>query len=346
MKRFPSVSQMRWRRTDVPGREDARVEQTPGGWRLTGEVEADEAGVRAQLAYVIDCECDWRTRRAVITGSAAGAPIRLEFAADGKGHWMLDGAPLPLVEGALDIDLGFTPATNLLPIRRLDLAVGQRADVRTAWVRFPELRVEVLEQSYRREADRVFRYEALVDGERFEARLDTDEFGRVLVYEGLWEAADARMIEIVESDSPARAEVARTLVREYQAALGVDLGFQSFEAELQNLPGDYARPRGRLLVAFGDHEPAGCVAMRPLTGDTCEMKRLYVRPAYRAAGVGRQLVQRVIAEARSAGYRKMYLDTLPVMTGAQRLYESMGFKDVPPYRYNPIAGTRYLGLDL
>jgi hypothetical protein len=188
MTPLPRDSQMRWRRLDVPGREHARIQQTPGGWRLTGELEADEANVRAQLTYVIDCEHDWRTRRALITGASAGAPIRFEFAADGHGHWVLNGDPLPSVEGALDIDLGFTPATNLLPIRRLELPVGRRAHVRTAWVRFPELRVEVLEQSYEREADRLFRYDALVDGERFQARLDTDEFGRVVLYEGLWEA--------------------------------------------------------------------------------------------------------------------------------------------------------------
>jgi len=188
MKSFPTESHMRWRRLDVPGREEARIEQTADGWRLTGELEVDDAGVRAQLVYVIECERDWRTRRTSVTGPAAGAHIRFELAADGQGHWTLNGAPLPLVEGALDIDLGFTPATNLLPIRRLDLAVGERADVRTAWVRFPELRLEALEQSYEREAARVFRYDALVDGERFQARLDTDEFGRVLLYEGLWEA--------------------------------------------------------------------------------------------------------------------------------------------------------------
>jgi hypothetical protein len=178
---------MHWRRLDVPGREEAHIEQTADGWRLTGRLEAEEASIRAQLTYVIDCEPDWRTRAAVVTGTASEAPVRFEFMADGEGHWTLNGTPLRLVEGALDIDLGFTPATNLLPIRRLDLAVGQRADVRTTWLRFPELRVEALEQSYQREAACVFRYDALVDGERFEARLDTDEFGRVLHYEGLWE---------------------------------------------------------------------------------------------------------------------------------------------------------------
>src|SRR5687767_2362522 len=188
MKPLPTESHMRWRLLDVPGREEARIEQTAGGWRLTGHVEADEAGIPAQLVYVGECDRDWRTRRAIVTGQAAGAPVRFEFTADGNGRWTLNGAPLPLAEGALDIDLGFTPATNLLPIRRLQLAVGERADVRTTWVRFPELRVEVLEQSYQREAARTFRYDASVDGERFQARLDTDEFGRVLRYEGLWEA--------------------------------------------------------------------------------------------------------------------------------------------------------------
>jgi hypothetical protein len=185
---FPGRSHIRWRRIDMPGREEASIEQAAGGWRLSGRLEVEEGSVSAQLTYLIQCDHNWRTRQAVVTGWAAGAPIRFELEADGAGHWRLDGAPLSLVDGALDIDLGFTPATNLLPIRRLDLAVGRVADVRTAWLRFPELRIEALEQSYRREAPQVFRYAALVDGERFQARLDTDEFGRVLHYEGLWEA--------------------------------------------------------------------------------------------------------------------------------------------------------------
>jgi hypothetical protein len=202
MKPFPSTSHMRWRRLDVPGREESRIEQILGGWRLMGQLEADEAGVSAQLIYLIECAHDWRTRRAVVTGSASGASLRFELVADREACWTLNGAPLPMVEGALDIDLGFTPATNTLPIRRLDLAVGGRAEVRTAWVRFPELRVEALEQSYEREADRVFRYDALVDGERFQARLDTDEFGRILLYEGRWEAEFA-------SPGPSGCDLAR-----------------------------------------------------------------------------------------------------------------------------------------
>jgi hypothetical protein len=193
MKPFPNKMHMRWRRLDVFGREEARIEQTVDGWHLTGQLETEDSRGRAQLRYAIDCARDWRTRSTLVTGSASGAPIRFEFLADGEGRWTLNRVPLPSVAGALDIDFGFTPATNLLPIRRLDLAIGQRADVRTVWLRFPELRVEVLEQWYQREAARVFRYDALVDGERFQARLDTDEFGCVLIYEGLWEAEIASL---------------------------------------------------------------------------------------------------------------------------------------------------------
>jgi hypothetical protein len=103
---------------------------------------------------------------------------------------MRDGKPLSEVAGALDVDLGFTPATNTLPIRRLALAVGESAPVRSCWLRFPELRLEPLEQTYTRESEQTFRYQALVDGEPFMARLDTDAHGRVLRYEGLWEAEE------------------------------------------------------------------------------------------------------------------------------------------------------------
>lgn len=192
MKTLPGKSHMHWRRLDGAGCEEASIEQTGGGWRLTGQLEAEEARVHAELRYVIDCDSKWRTRRAVVTGTASGDNVRFEFTADGEGEWRLNGAPLPLGHGALDIDLGFTPATNLLPIRRLDLEIGERATVRTVWLRFPELRVDRLEQWYQREGARAFRYEAQLDAERFQARLRTDEFGRILLYENLWEAEAAR----------------------------------------------------------------------------------------------------------------------------------------------------------
>ena len=188
LRPFPSTSRMRWRRLDVRGREEARADRTATGWRLTGELDVEEAGVAARLRYTIDCDPEWRTRSAAIEGEAGGAPIRFALAADGAGNWTHDGTPVPELGGALDVDLGFTPATNTLPIRRLALAVGESAPVRSAWLRFPELRLEALEQTYTRETEQSFRYRALVDGEPFIARLDADAFGRVLRYEGLWEA--------------------------------------------------------------------------------------------------------------------------------------------------------------
>jgi len=154
------------------------------------------------------------------------------------------------------------------------------------------------------------------------------------------------MINITEALDPAAIAVVRDLFLEYQEALGIDLSFQGFQAELESLPGEYAPPRGRLLLARDGGSVAGCVAMRGLTDDTCEMKRLYVCPPFREEGVGRQLAEWVIAEARVAGYRRMNLDTLPTMAAAQRLYGRLGFKEIAPYRHNPIVGSRFLALQL
>jgi putative acetyltransferase len=140
--------------------------------------------------------------------------------------------------------------------------------------------------------------------------------------------------------------LARILFREYAASLPVDLSFQEFEKELVGLPGDYAPPRGRLLLASADSELAGCVALRPLAEGTCEMKRLYVQPQWRGSGVGRALAVRVIAEAREAEYTIMRLDTLPTMRAAQTLYRELGFVEIPPYRFNPVPGSKFLELDL
>jgi GNAT superfamily N-acetyltransferase len=151
---------------------------------------------------------------------------------------------------------------------------------------------------------------------------------------------------LIEPAGADDVDEARRLFTEYQASLGVDLSFQDFASELATLPGQYASPRGRLLLAQSDGAVAGCVALRPLVDGACEMKRLFVRPAFRAGGLGRLLAARVIDEARAIGYARMCLDTLPSMGRAQQLYEALGFRDIDAYRYNPVAGTRYLGLDL
>ena len=134
----------------------------------------------------------------------------------------------------------------------------------------------------------------------------------------------------------------RSLLLEYASSLEVDLGFQNFEQELASLPGDYEP----ILLARWNDEPAGCVALRRIDDGVCEMKRLYVRPDYRGHGVGRALAERIIAEARIRGYRVMRLDTLPSMRDAARMYEGLGFRDIAPYRFNPIEGSRFMELRL
>jgi ribosomal protein S18 acetylase RimI-like enzyme len=153
-------------------------------------------------------------------------------------------------------------------------------------------------------------------------------------------------LEIVPAGSAAQVQSARALFREYQAYLGVDLCFQSFEQELAALPGEYAPPGGRLLLALWGGEVAGCIALRDLGQGVCEMKRLFVRPAFHGKGIGWTLARRIVEEARQAGYRHMRLDTLPQMQKAQALYETLGFHDIPAYRPNPNAGTRYMELVL
>ena len=138
----------------------------------------------------------------------------------------------------------------------------------------------------------------------------------------------------------------RELFAEYQAGLGVSLCFQDFEHELATLPGAYARPRGRLLLARVVGEPAGCVALRALGQHDAEMKRLYVRAAARGMGLGRALAECAIDEARALGYRTLRLDTLPGMKEAQRLYRDLGFVDTAPYNDNPVPGVRFMSLDL
>lgn len=146
--------------------------------------------------------------------------------------------------------------------------------------------------------------------------------------------------------APEHVESARGLFREYAASLGLDLSFQYFESELRDLPGEYAPPRGRLFLAFEAEREAGCGALRPLDEEICEMKRLYVRREFRGRGLGRQLAETLIQEAREIGYRAMRLDTLPVMPQAQELYRMLGFVEIAAYRYNPVPDSRFLELDL
>ena len=154
------------------------------------------------------------------------------------------------------------------------------------------------------------------------------------------------VLEIVEATTPEAVEQARELLREYQHELGIDLCFQGFENELASLPGDYAPPGGRLFLAYSGGELVGCVALHRFRNETCEMKRLYLRPACRGSGAGRRLAEVVIAAAREIGYARMVLDTLPSMKTAQALYRSLGFREIAPYRANPVPGALFMELNL
>jgi steroid delta-isomerase-like uncharacterized protein len=150
-------------------------------------------------------------------------------------------------------------------------------------------------------------------------------------------------MRIREALFPDDLSAVRRLFEEYAAGLGIDLSFQGFAEELAGLPGRYARPAGAVWLADIDGTVAGCVAVRPRAKDRAEMKRLYVRPAFRGSGVGRALAEHVLAEAAEMGYRRVCLDTLPSMTGAIGLYRSLGFAEVEPYCYNAVPGALFLG---
>lgn len=140
--------------------------------------------------------------------------------------------------------------------------------------------------------------------------------------------------------------VARRLFEDYAAWIAIDLSFQNFDEELKRLPGDYAPPGGALLLAWAEAKPAGCVAVRRIDDHDCEMKRLYVRDAFRGLSAGERLAREAIEWARARGYRRMLLDTLPSMRSAHRLYERLGFEEIEPYRFNPVEGTRFMALGL
>ena len=159
------------------------------------------------------------------------------------------------------------------------------------------------------------------------------------------------MLRIEQASSADQVALVRELFLEYAQALTVDLCFQDFTRELQELPGKYVAPAGRLLLAYYNDTGmsellAGCGALRPLSAEICEIKRLYVRPEFRGHGLGRALTVALISAAREIGYRAVRLDTLPEMRAAHKLYEELGFREIAPYCANPVEGVRYLELGL
>lgn len=159
-----------------------------------------------------------------------------------------------------------------------------------------------------------------------------------------------KTIQFITPDTADHMAAAREIFLEYAAGLGIDLYFQNFDDELATLPGDYATPRGALLLALVDGQLGGCCALRPLEAvdypNAAEMKRLYVRKPFRGIGLGRQLAEATLDAARMAGYHCVLLDTLDDMESARALYAELGFAEIPPYYHNPIAGAHYLKADL
>jgi hypothetical protein len=177
---------MRWRRLDLPGHEIARLEALEDGWKLFGTAIFAYQRDPSELNYVVICDAAWRTKSAKVEGVIGSREIDVTVTVDANRRWHLGGTERPSVEGSLGIDLGFSPSTNLLPIRRLQLAVGDEAEARAAWLPFPSFELEPLAQVYRRVAERTYRYES--DGGTFTRTLGVNDTGFVTRYPGLWEA--------------------------------------------------------------------------------------------------------------------------------------------------------------
>jgi uncharacterized protein len=175
-----------WHRLDLPGHDAATIKPIADGWLVSGVAVVVESGRPCRVEYDVDCDTSWVTRHCTLRGYVGPMPVALEVRRHASGTWMVDGADAPGLRGCADVDLGFTPATNLLPIRRLELAVGQSAVVRAAWIRFPEFTAEVLDQVYIRQAADRYRYES--GGGVFRRELRVDPFGCVVDYPGLWRA--------------------------------------------------------------------------------------------------------------------------------------------------------------
>jgi hypothetical protein len=175
-----------WHRLDLPGHDAATIEPIADGWHISGVAIVVESALPCRVEYDVACDLRWITRRCSLRGYVGAKPVAVEIVRSPSGNWKVDGVDATSLQECADIDLGFTPATNLLPIRRLQLEVGQRAVVRAAWIKFPEFTAEVLEQVYTRQAADRYLYES--DNGAFRRELRVDPFGCVVDYPGLWRA--------------------------------------------------------------------------------------------------------------------------------------------------------------
>ena len=175
-----------WQRLDLPGHDAATITPTADGWSISGVAIVVESARPCRIDYDVACDTSWVTRHCSLRGYVGPTRVALDVARQPSGVWTVDGAAAPSLHGCIDVDLGFTPATNLLPIRRLELHVGQSAVVRAAWIKFPDFTAEVLDQVYTRQTTDRYLYES--GGGVFRRELQVDPFGCVLDYPGLWRA--------------------------------------------------------------------------------------------------------------------------------------------------------------
>jgi hypothetical protein len=179
-----------WRRLDLPGHEACRLVTLDYGWQLTGTAVFEYETQVCQVHYLINSEQNWMTQAALVRGWVGSRDIEVEITRDESGRWQLNHRDAPEVDGCSDVDLNFSPSTNLLPIRRLGLNVGEEAKVRAAWLRFPSFQLELLEQVYRRTGASTYRYESA--GGTFVVDLQVNELGFVTKYPGLWQEEEPR----------------------------------------------------------------------------------------------------------------------------------------------------------
>jgi len=184
-----TIARVLWRRLDVPGHETARVERVADGWRLSGVASFAAAGAPCRLEYTIDCDERWVTRRCEVTGWIGRSAVATRIEHDGQGAWTRDGVAVPDVAGCVDVDLAFSPVTNMLPIRRLALEIGASASARAAWLRIEPTSLEPLEQTYTRIAENQYLYQS--DGGAFRRTITVDAIGLVLEYPQGWVAEES-----------------------------------------------------------------------------------------------------------------------------------------------------------
>lgn len=197
---MPADASILWRRLDVPGHDAAVLFELADGAELRGMAVFHDEGGPTALHYRVHCAAGWQTREGQVRGWLGARPIELSIGRDGSGGWTLNGGACPAVAGCMDLDLSFTPATNLLPLRRLDLPVGHTAEIRSAWLQWPARALAPLVQRYTRRSNAIYDYESdLPGGERFKATLRVDPHGWVTDYPGLWQAetAAARDVELL-----------------------------------------------------------------------------------------------------------------------------------------------------